>query len=107
METYDDHSHLNMLPPGWLHVNGVSLSTDSPQQVSHTSDDRTKNTTSPVPPSTPPLISSTNSIPLSMTAINAQNPLEQYKKLENVDLPKKLFIDRQIKKAKSLPGIIK
>jgi len=31
----------------------------------------------------------------------------QYQKFENTDLPKKLFIDRQIKKAKSLPGLIK
>ncbi|CAF1369966.1 unnamed protein product, partial [Didymodactylos carnosus] len=31
----------------------------------------------------------------------------QHKLLENTDIPKKMFIDRQIKKAKSLPGLLK
>jgi hypothetical protein len=86
-----------MPPPGWLRVNGVSLSTDVQQQPLHTSDDQIKHIASPVQP-----VSTPNSMPFT-TTINDK----QYQKLENTDLPKKLFIDRQIKKAKSLPGLIK
>lgn len=97
-----------MLPVDWLHVNGVSLSTDIHQQAPHTSDYRTKHTTSPIPQSTPPMISSPNSIPFTATVIDGQQLNKQYyQKLENADLPKKLFIDRQIKKVKALPGLIK
>ena len=32
---------------------------------------------------------------------------KQHHKLENIDVPKRIFVDRQIKKAKSLPGLIK
>ncbi|CAF0976802.1 unnamed protein product [Rotaria sp. Silwood1] len=94
-----------MLPLGWLHVNGVSLSTDIHQQ---TSDYRAKHVTTPTQPSTPPMISSPNSIPFTTTMIDGQqNIRQQYHRLENADLPKRLFIDRQIKKVKSLPGLIK
>ncbi|CAF5101990.1 unnamed protein product, partial [Rotaria sp. Silwood1] len=49
-----------------------------------------------------------NSIPFTTTMIDGQqNIRQQYHRLENADLPKKLFIDRQIKKVKSLPGLIK
>jgi hypothetical protein len=99
MTTFTEQSHLDMPPPGWLHINGVSLSTDVQQQPVHTSDYRTKHIISPVPN----MISSPNSsMPFSTTTIDGQ-----YQKFENTDLPKKLFIDRQIKKAKSLPGLIK
>ncbi len=103
MVTFVEQSHLAMPPPGWLHVNGFSLSTDVQQQSSHTSNDRAKYVTSPVPP----LISPPNSMPFMATMIDGQHNNTQYQKLENTDLPKKLFIDRQIKKAKSLPGLIK
>jgi hypothetical protein len=96
MTTINEQSHLDMPPPGWLHVNGVSLSTD----VHQPSDNRTKTITSPVPPS----ISTPNSLPFTTTMMEGNR---HYQKLENADLPKKLFIDRQIKKAKSLPGLIK
>ncbi|CAF4392444.1 unnamed protein product, partial [Rotaria sp. Silwood2] len=96
-----------MLPLGWLHVNGVSLSTDIHQQTSHTSDYRSKHVTSPILPSTPPMISSPNSVPFTTTMIDGQqNTRQQYHRLENTDLPKRLFIDRQIQKVKSLPGLI-
>jgi len=99
MATFTEQSHLEMPPPGWLRVNGVSLSTDVQQQPVQTSDYQTKHITSPVPH----IISSPNSsIPFSSTMIEGQ-----YQKAENTDLAKKLFIDRQIKKAKSLPGLIK
>lgn len=42
-------------------------------------------------------------IPLSTNAKDGR----LYHKLENADAPKKLFVDRQIKKAKSLSGLIK
>jgi hypothetical protein len=35
------------------------------------------------------------------------NMNKRYQKLENTDTPKKFFIDRHIKKAKSLSGLIK
>ena len=44
-----------------------------------------------------------HSIPLSSNA----NDGRLYHKLENADAPKKFFVDRQIKKAKSLSGLIK
>ena len=90
MATFTEQSHLDMPPPGWLHVNGVSLSNEVQQPAS---DQRTKHSTSPIP---------TNGMPFS-TNMNER----QYHKLENADLPKKLFIDRQIQKAKALPGLIK
>ncbi len=94
MATFTEQSHLDMPPPtGWLHVNGVSLSNDVQQQAMQPSDHRAKQITSPIPP---------NSMPFTAT-----NTERQYQKLENADLPKKLFMDRQIKKAKSLPGLIK
>ncbi|CAF1054333.1 unnamed protein product [Rotaria sordida] len=97
-----------MLPRGWLHVNGVSLSTDIHQQTLHTSDYRSKHVTSPILPSNSPMISSPNSIPFTGTMNDGQQyTRQQYQKLENADLPKRLFIDRQIQKVKSLPGLIK
>jgi hypothetical protein len=106
-----EQSHLPM-PSVWLHVNGVSLSTDTHQYQPpvHTYDYRTKHLQSPVQPTTPPLISPPLTVPYSITMIDgpfSTNMNKQYKKLENTDMVKKLFLDRQIKKAKSLPGLIK
>jgi hypothetical protein len=89
MTTFTEQFYIDMPPPGWLHVNGVSLSTDVQQQFDH----QTKHVISPTVPN--------NSMPFT-TMYD-----KQYQKFENTDLPKKLFIDRQIKKAKSLPGLIK
>ncbi|CAF2343312.1 unnamed protein product [Rotaria sp. Silwood2] len=105
-------SHLTMPPSVWLHVNGVSLTTDFHQYQSpvHTYDYRTKHLQSPVRTPTPPLVSSPTIVPCSITMIDGpfgNNTNKQYQKLDNIDLPKKLFIDRHIKKAKSLPGLIK
>jgi hypothetical protein len=94
MATFTEQSHLEMPPPGWLLVNGVSLSTDVQQQSMYTSDHRTKYILSPPVP--------TNSMVFTTTMND-----KQYQKFENTDSPKKLFIDRQIQKAKSLPGLIK
>lgn len=102
MATFVKQSNLDMPPPGWLHVNGVSLSTDVHQQPMHTVEYRAKHLTSP--PSIPPMMSPPNSSSMPFTGIINDR---QYQKIENADLPKKLFIDRQIKKAKSLPGLIK
>jgi hypothetical protein len=109
-----EQSHLTMPPSVWLHINGVSLTTDiHPYQPPiHSYDYRTKHLQSPVQPPTPPLISSPAVVPYSITMIdgpfsNNNNTNKQYQKWENADLPKKLFMDRQIKKAKSLPGLIK
>jgi hypothetical protein len=88
MATFTEQFHLDMPPPGWLHINGVSLSTDVHQQSPYTSDQQTKHVLSP---------------PMPFTTMSDK----QYQKFENSDMPKKLFIDRQIKKAKSLPGLIK
>lgn len=77
----------------WLHVNGVSLSTDVHPQI--TSDNRTKTMTSPIPE----IVSSPNSMPFTMA--------NQQQKIDKPNLPKKLFVDRQIRKVKSLPGLIK
>lgn len=95
MATFTEQFHLDMPMPGWLHVNGVSLSTDVQQQTIPTSSEhRTGPTQSPM----------LNNNPASFTATNMER---QYQKLEHADLPKKLFIDRQIQKAKSLSGLIK
>lgn len=95
------------MPLGWLHVNGVSLSTDIHQQGLHTSESRSKHVTSPIPPSTPPLISSPNSFPFMTSMNDAKHSNRYYQKLDNGESPKKIFIDRQIQKVKSLPGLIK
>ena len=108
-----------MVPSVCLHVNGISLTNDVPtyQPPVHSYDYRTKHLQSPVQPPTPPppLISPSSIIPYSVTMIdgpyfnmnqNNQSKL-QYQKFEYTDLPKKNFLDRQIKKAKSLPGLIK
>lgn len=95
MATFTEQSHLDMPSPGWLHVNGVSLSTDVQQQAVAlpSSEHRTRASDSPITNNPPPF-----------TATNIER---QYQKLEYADLPKKLFLDRQIKKAKSLTGLIK
>jgi hypothetical protein len=93
--TFVKQSHLDMPPPGWLLVNGVSLSTDVHQQ---TYDSKAKHIIS----SPPPMITPPNSVPFTATMND-----RQYQKLENADSPKKIFIDRQIQKAKALPGLIK
>ncbi|CAF1136583.1 unnamed protein product [Rotaria magnacalcarata] len=108
-----EQSHLAMPPSVWLHVNGVSLTTDIHhyQAPVHTYDYQTKHLQSPVQSPTPPLVPTPTIVPCSVTTIdgpfNHNNTNKQYQKLENLDLPKKLFIDRHIKKAKSLPGLIK
>ena len=110
-----EQSNLAMPPSVWLHINGVSLTTDVPpyQPPIHAYDYRTKHLQSPVQPPTPPLISPTTIVPCNITMIdgpfnnNNNNHHKQYQKLENADMPKKFFVDRHIKKAKSLPGLIK
>ncbi|CAF3366800.1 unnamed protein product [Rotaria socialis] len=111
-----EQSHLAMPPSVWLHVNGVSLTTDIHhyQAPVHTYDYQTKHLQSPVQSPTPPLVPTPTIVPCSVTTIdgpfnnnNNNSTNKQYQKLENLDLPKKLFIDRHIKKAKSLPGLIK
>ena len=107
-----EQSNLTMPSSVWLHVNGVSLTADIHpyQPPTHTYDYRTKHLQSPVQSPTPPLISTPTFVPYSITMIDgpySNKTYTQYQKLENVDIPKKIFIDRQIKKAKSLPGLIK
>jgi hypothetical protein len=111
-----EQSNLSMPSSVWLHINGVSLATDihpyQPPPI-HSYDYRTKHLQSPVPPPTPPLISQSTIVPCSIMIdglyINNHNNYmnKQCQKLEHTDLPKKVFIARQIKKAKSLPGLIK
>lgn len=91
---------------GWLHINGVSVTTDVQQQQQHslhTYDYRTKSMTSP----NVPVISSANSSSVPYTTTTTVTNDRQYHQIDNKDLLKKLFVDRQIKKAKSLPGLIK
>jgi hypothetical protein len=108
-----EQSNLAIPPTVWLHVNGVSLTTDihTYEPPVHSYDYRTKHLQSPVQPPTPPLITPTAIVPYSITMIdgpysNSYNN-KQYQKLENTDMQKKFFIDRHIKKAKSLAGLIK
>ncbi|CAF3772517.1 unnamed protein product [Adineta steineri] len=107
-------SHLTMPPPLWLHVDGVSLPTDIHQYQSsvRSYDYQTKHLQSPAQsPPPPPLISPTTNHSYSLSVIdgpfNHNNISKQQKILENLDGPKKLFKDRQIKKVKSLSGLIK
>ncbi|CAF4355386.1 unnamed protein product, partial [Adineta steineri] len=48
----------------------------------------------------------TTTFTTTTTANDSQHNNTQYQKIENIDLSKKVFIDRQIKKAKSLSGLI-
>lgn len=107
-------SHLAMPPPPvWLHVDGVSLPPDiHPFQPSVRSYDyQTKHLQSPIQSPTPSLTSPATNGSYSITMIDApfnhHNFNKQHKILENVDAPKKMFKDRQIKKVKSLSGLIK
>jgi hypothetical protein len=110
-----EQSHITMPSAVWLHIDGVSLTTDiQPYQPPvHTYDYRTKHLQSPVQPSTPPLISPSSIVPCSITIIDGpynnhhHHTNKQYQKLENTNMPKKFFLDRHIKKVKSLPGLIK
>ena len=108
---FAEQSNLAMPPSVWLHINGVSLTTDVPsyQPTMHAYDYRTKHLQSPVQPPTPPLISPSTIVPYSITMIDGpfNNNTKPCQKLENTDMPKKFFVDRHIKKAKSLPGLIK
>lgn len=112
-----EQSNVSMPPSVWLHINGVSLTTDihTYQPPIHSYDYRTKHLQSPVQPPTPPLISPTTIVPCSITMIDGlyinnnglNNTNRSHQKLENTDMQKKFFLDRHIKKAKSLPGLIK
>ncbi|UJR28155.1 hypothetical protein I4U23_009409 [Adineta vaga] len=107
-------SHLAMPPPPvWLHVDGVSVPSEIHQfQPSIRSYDyQTKHLQSPVQSPASPLNSPATNVSYSITTIDGpnihNNVTKQQKILENVDMPKKVFKDRQIKKVKSLPGLIK
>jgi hypothetical protein len=100
MATFDGQSHLEMLPIGRLNINSGRLSADIHRQ---TSDYRKNYVTSPGSP----LIATPNSTPFMTTMPNGQQNNVQYQKGENADLSKKIFLDRQIKKTKSLAGLIK
>jgi hypothetical protein len=108
-----EQSNLAMPSSVWLHVNGVSLATDiQPYEPPvHSYDYRTKHLQSPVQPPTPPMISPTAIVPYSITMIDGPYGIsysnKQQQKLENTDMSKKYFVDRHIKKAKSLAGLIK
>ena len=78
-----------MPAPAWLQVSGVSLCTDT--------------TTTFTEPST--LVNDSTG---ATTMANDENENHRIiQKFEHADLAKKMFLDRQIKKAKSLPGLIK
>lgn len=115
---FAEQLNLTMPPSVWLHVNGISLATDINhyQPPVRTYDYQTKHLQTPVQTPTPPLAPSPAGVPCSVTTIdgpysgfnnhNNNTNRPQYK-LENIDVAKKLFIDKNIKKAKSLPGLIK
>ncbi|CAF0902993.1 unnamed protein product [Adineta ricciae] len=103
-----------MPPPSvWLHVDGVSLPSDvhSFQPSVRSYDYQTKHLQSPIHSPTPTLASpaanTSYSISMIDTPFNHHNSNKPHTILENVDAPKKMFKDRQIKKVKSLPGLIK
>lgn len=108
-------ANISLPPSVWLHVSGVSLATEVPtyQPPAHTYDYRTQHLQSPVQPPTPPAASPATVVPCSVTVIDGpysnstSNINKQAHTLENADMPKRYFIDRHIKKAKSLPGLIK
>lgn len=89
MATFDGQSHLEIPSTGRFHINSDSLSTDIHQQ---TSDHRTRYVKSPM----------TATVALPFTTL-----IPDGQKVENGDLSKKIFMDRQIKKAKSMSGLIK
>lgn len=108
-------ANLSLPPSVWLHVSGFSLATEvqSYQPPTHTYDYRTQHLQSPVQPPTPPAASPVTVVPYSVTTIDGpysnstSNINKPIQKLENADMSKRFFIDRHIKKAKSLPGLIK
>ena len=108
-------SNLSLPPSVWLHVSGVSLANEVQQYQPpvHTYDYRTKHLQSPVPPPTPPAASPATLVPYGVTVIdgpyiNSSGSMnKQAQPFENVDMSKRFFIDRHVRKARSLPGLIK
>jgi hypothetical protein len=92
--------------PGWLHVNGVSLTNEThqdQQSAPYLSEALAEELGHPSS-----IAASTNLLEGQAQQQQQQQHISrQYQKFELTDLPKKLFIDRQIQKAKSLPGLIK
>lgn len=99
-----EHSGLVMPIPGWLHVNGVSFTNET-----HPDQQAAPNVSEAIAEELghPSSISASTNLLEGQTQQQQQHISRQYQKFELTDLPKKLFIDRQIKKAKSLPGLIK
>ena len=108
-----EQSHQSAMPsPVWLHVNGISLPADVQQYHSSSQayDYRTKHLQSPSQPSTPRMTPASNTIvPYNITIIDGpfQHTKRQHQKLENLEMSKRMYMDRQLRKAKSLPGLIK
>ena len=99
-----------------MNVDGMSLEaepTPTYHSSSQTYDYRNKQVTSPTHSVTPILTSQTkSSVPYHITVIDGpfqyiKRQQQQPHKYESIDLSKKLLTDRQIKKTKSLPGLIK
>ncbi|CAF1281980.1 unnamed protein product [Adineta steineri] len=106
MASSKEHSYSIMpSPAARLHMNNGNLSADIHQQGIYTSDYRTKYVTNAVSPML--ALPTTTFTTTTSTANDSQHNNIQYQKIENIDLSKKVFIDRQIKKAKSLSGLIK
>ena len=82
-----------MPAPAWLQVSGISLSTDTAHAELSTIVSEEQITEEN---------GSTNG-----HSLDGQGNHRTTQKFEHTDLAKKLFLDRQIKKAKSLPGLIK
>lgn len=89
----------------WLHSHGMNLSTDihqyqSPSQVYDYRGKHSHTASQPTMPAT---------LPCHITIIDGpfQHNRRQQQKLEAMEISKRLYMDKPMKKSKSLPGLVK
>jgi hypothetical protein len=102
------HSQQFAMPaPAWLHVNGIRLTSDNAQYQSRLNghDNRTKNVKGPT--SSPASLLSSSSImfsdPITPIEVCVQHNQQNRQKHEQIELSKKMLVDRQVKRTSSLP----
>ncbi|UJR21292.1 hypothetical protein I4U23_024384 [Adineta vaga] len=104
MASSNERIHHERLPSASrMYMNNGTSSTNNFQQPSFASDYKEKFKTHAILSRASPQ----NSIPLTTMQTNGEYSMDQSQKVDDVDLSKKFFMDRQIKKVKSLSGLIK
>ena len=100
MASSNERTYVEMFPsPSRMHTTGGTSSLDHYQPPTITSDYRTNAGSSRI---------SSQNITLSTKARTDESyDVPQYQKVDDSNLSKKVFVDRQIKKVKSLSGLTK